>query len=85
MAISTLVTKTTKEDDVTLKQIPYLHYLIRFKKNKVQVLINLTNKGNTMIPAYVFKLSLQVYRINVKAQKIDSSTLNSPGKISNRI
>ena len=36
---------TSKENNVALKQIPYIYYLIWFKKNKVQALIDLGSES----------------------------------------
>ena len=50
------MTGTSKEDDVALKQISCNHYSIWFKKNKVQVLIDLGSEINIMTLAYISKL-----------------------------
>ena len=54
-----------------LDWIPCIYYLIWFKKNKVQALINFGSKVNVMTPAYLLKLGLKVRFINIKAQKIN--------------
>lgn len=74
LGFSTLVTRTSKEDNVALEQILYIYYLIRFKKNKVQALINLNNEVNAITPVYVSKLGLQIYHTNVEAQMINNFT-----------
>ena len=74
MAISALVTRTSKEDDVALEQISYIYYPIWFKKNEVQALIDLGNNINILTLVYVLKLGLRVYRTIFRAQKIDDST-----------
>lgn len=60
-----------------LKHIPCFHHPIRFKKDqgKVRALIDLGSKVNVMTPAYMAILSLKVRTTDVKAQKINSSSL----------
>lgn len=54
-----------------LKQVFYIYYLIQFKKNKLKNPINLGSKVNIIILTNIVKLSLKIYFINIKAQKID--------------
>ena len=70
------MTEASKKDDVTLERVPYVHYLLRFWKNTVDVraLIDSGSEVNAMIPAYASKLSLRVRYTDVGAQKIDGST-----------
>lgn len=72
--ISTLETGAGKE---TLVCISYIHYLVRFQKDKdnMQALINLGSKINAMNSVYVKKLGLCVRQTDVGAQKIDKSHL----------
>ena len=72
---SSSVIETSKEDDVSLQRVPCVHYPIRFKKKKVQALIDSGSEVNAMTPAYASRLGLRVYRADVRAQKIDGSTL----------
>lgn len=45
-----------------------------FKKDikNIKILINFNSKINGMIPIYLSKLSIKIYHINIRAQKIDS-------------
>ena len=55
--------KASKEDKVVIKRISYIHYPLRFhkdKENELQALINLGNKVNAITPAYAAMLSLKV-------------------------
>ena len=83
MATSSSVTETSKEDDVTLEQVPCVHYLLRFRKDTtdVKALINSGSEVNAMTPTYTSKLSLRVYHTDVGAQKIDGSTLQMFGMV----
>ena len=67
-----------KDNDLTLVRVLHIHYSPRFQKsnkNKGRALINSGNKINAMTLAYELKLGLQVCQTNVKAQKINVSTL----------
>lgn len=59
---------------MTLKRAQYICYLIWFKKNKIQILLNSGNEVNAMTPAFASNQSLKTCYIDAKAQKIDSST-----------
>lgn len=68
--------KANKEDEVVLKKVLYIHYLLQFrknKKNKMQALINLNSKINIITPIYIVKLGLKIRRTNIGAQKINGS------------
>ena len=76
-ATSSSETETSKEDDVPLQRVLYIYYPIRFKMKKVQTLIDLGNEVNTMTPAYASRLGLRVHCINIGAQRIDGSMLET--------
>lgn len=64
------ITETNKEDEIVLKKIPYIHYLLCFckdKKNKMQALNNSVSETNAMILAYILELGFKVHQTNVKA------------------
>lgn len=65
-------TEISKEDNVIRDWISCIFYLIQFKKNKVQALINFRSEVNIITPAYVLELGLKICRTNVKTQKINS-------------
>lgn len=72
--ISALVTEASKENNIILNWVLYINYLIWFKKNKVQALINSDSKVNVIISIYTLKLGLQVCHTNIRTQKIDGFT-----------
>ena len=76
LATSASVTEASQED-VVLDQISCICYLIWFKKNEVQALIDFGNKVNAMTPEYTLKLTLKVCRTDVRAQKINGSTFET--------
>lgn len=69
LTIFALITKANKEDNIALTRILYIHYLLYFykdKKNKVQALIDSSNKVSIITLAYALKLDLKICRSNVK-------------------
>lgn len=69
------MTEASKEDDMVLEKVSYVHHPIRFKKNKVRALINLNSKVNAMTLTYIAKLAFKIRLIDVGAQKIYGSNL----------
>ena len=65
------------QEDVILDQVSCICYPIRFKKNKVQALIDSGSEVNAMTLGYALKLGLKVCPTNVGAQKIDGFTLKT--------
>ena len=78
-ATSPSVIKASKEQHMSLKRVPYIHYLLCFCKDiaSVRALIDLGSEVNAMSPAYVSKLGLKVYHTNIVAQNVDDSTLET--------
>lgn len=80
MVIFAPVIELSKEDEIVLAIVPCINYPLCFQKdneNKMQALINSGNELNAITQAYILKLSFQVCRIDVGAQKIDSSILKT--------
>ena len=65
--------------EVILDWVPYIHYPIQFRKDKetIWALIDSGSEVNTMTPAYAKKLGLQTWRTDIRAQKIDESSLDT--------
>lgn len=59
---NTKVSTPTAEAFLPLKRVPYIHHLVRFKKDqaKIQVLLNSDSEVNVMTSAYAAKLDLKV-------------------------
>ena len=66
-----LVTEPSqRNDDIILDRVLYIHYPLRFRKDKkieTRALIDSGSKINAMIPVYALKLGLGVYHSNVGA------------------
>ena len=85
--VSVLVTPAPMTDtsrEIILKQVPCTWYPVRFcrkndedKDKDVKALIDSGNEVNIMYPAYATKLGLRAKEINVGAQKIDGSHLDT--------
>ena len=77
------IIEASKEEHVSLEQVPCIHYLLCFHKDTVGVrpLIDLGSEVNAMSPAYALKLDLKVHHTNIRAQKIDGSTLKIFGMV----
>ena len=73
------MTETSKENEVVLEKVPYIYYSLHFQKDiaDVKALIDSGSKVNAIISAYISKLGFRICQTNVKAQKIDSSTLET--------
>ena len=70
------MTEASKKKHVSLEQVPYIHYLLRFHKDNlgVRALIDSDSEINAISLVYTSKLDLKVYHTNIGAQKIDGST-----------
>ena len=73
LATSVPVTNSSKE----IVRIPCIHYPVRFQEEQVRALLNSGSKVNAMNPAFARKLGLHIRKINVGAQKIDGSVLET--------
>ena len=80
------MTDTSKE--ATLEQVPCIWYPIWFRQKNdededkdVRALIDSGNEINAIHPAYATKLGLRARKINVGAQKIDRSHLDTFGMV----
>lgn len=71
LAISTPMTDTSKK--MILERVPYIYYLVWFRKNKVKAPINFGNSVNTILQKYTSKLCLKICYTNVKTPKIYDS------------
>ena len=80
LTTSSLVTAASMGDTLwPLENIQYIYYPLRFRKDlrKTRALINLGSEVNAMTPAYAAELGFGVQEIDIGAQKIDSSTLDT--------
>ena len=79
MATSSSTIETSKENYVTLERVLCIHYPLRFQKETagVRALINSSSEVNAITPAYAAKLGLKIRKTDIRAQKIDSSTLDT--------
>ena len=64
-----------------LAQVLCIRYSINFRKKFVLVLFDLSSKINMVYPAFAKELGLLIRPTEVKAQKIDSTTLDTYGMV----
>lgn len=66
-----------------LERILYIYYPIRFKKDeaKIHALLDSNNEIIAMTLDYADRLGLKIRSTNIRAQKIDSSTLETFGMV----
>lgn len=64
-------------DTPPLERVLYIYELIWLKKNwaELKTLVDFSNEVNTMTPAYIDRLSLQIWPTIIKTQMIDNFTL----------
>lgn len=61
----------------TLQRLPYIQYPVKFRGDKLNVLINFGNKDNAMTSIYVTQIVFAVKFIEIGAQKINSYPLKT--------
>ena len=73
--------KNSKNGDKDLRtnlaQVPFIQYSITFQKQSVLALLDSKNKVNAIHPTFARKLGLSIKPIDVEAQKIDNTLLNT--------
>lgn len=65
-----LLIEASLKNDISLKKILYISYLLCFyknKKNKIWALLYFGSKINIILLAYLLKLGFKIHYINVKA------------------
>ena len=75
LASSTLMTGKKKKE---LEQVPCIQYPVTFK-DQLEALLDSKSKVNTMNSAFAFQLGLRIWKTNIGAKKIDSTTLETYG------
>ena len=65
------------DDSKEVVKMPCIHYPVRFEEEQVRALLDSGSEINVMSPAYIKRLGLKTWKINVRAQKIDGSTLET--------
>lgn len=83
LATSTLVTEARKKINLEVlegskfQQVSYIHYLAKFGKFSIEILMDSSSNINTMQPSFTRKLGFCICNTNVGTQKIDGSRLES--------
>lgn len=79
VAVSTTspsMTEKIEKLEIRLEWISCIWYPVTFK-NQIEALLDLRSEVNVMSPTFTSQLGLKVWKINVGAQKIDSTTLET--------
>ncbi len=77
MAVSTTsMSMIRKTEEKILEWVACIWYFITFK-DQTDALLNLESKVNLISQAFVYQLGLNIRMTNVKAQKIDGTTLET--------
>ena len=71
--------KSKNEYPENLTRVLCIHYPINFGKKSMSALFDLASKVNAVHPAFAKKLGLLIRPTNVRAQKINGTTLNNFG------
>ncbi len=72
----TSMSMTKKTEEQELERIPCIWYSNIFK-DQTKVLLDPGSKVNAMSQVFADQLSLKIWKTNVRAQKIDSTTLET--------
>ena len=64
-----------------LERVPCIHYPVQFKWDTAQALINLGSEVNAIHLTFAKQLGLPVRPTDIRAQKIDDTTLNTYGMV----
>ena len=83
LATSSSVIETSKKNDMVLKSVFYIYYLVQFKKDvnetQVQALINSKSEVNVNHPTLVKELGLSIRSTDIGVQKINGTMLDTYG------
>ncbi len=78
LATSTLMTEKKTEEE--LEWVLYIRYSTTFK-DQTKVLLDLESEVNVISQAFTHQLGLSIWKINIEAQKINDTTLETYGII----
>ena len=81
---ASVIEASKKDQEIILARVPCIYCPMQFQKDKratIWVLINSSSKINALTPAYPKQLGLRVWKIDVRAQKIDGSLVKTFGMV----
>ena len=70
----------TDGDEKVIKVL-CIYYLVQFQEKQIKALLNSGSEVNTINSNFAWKLGLKVWKINVRAQKLNSSALETFGMV----
>ncbi len=80
VAVSATSTSTTDKKTEKLEQVPCIWYSVTFK-DQTEALLDSGSVINAMSQTFAQQLGLKIRKINVGAQKIDGTTLETYGMV----
>ena len=80
MSISAIFMPVINDGKKVVKML-CIYYLVRFQEKQIKTLLDSGSEVNAINPNYTWKLRLKIWKTNVKAQKIDGSTLEIFGMV----
>ena len=69
---------TDKKTEQELEQVPCIWYFVTFK-DQTKALLDSKSKVNIRNPTFTFQLGLKIWKTNIRAQKIEDTTLETYG------
>ena len=76
VVLATSISMTDKKRKEKLEQVPCIWYPVNFN-NQTKALLDLKSEINVMSPVFASQLGLRIWKTNVRAQKIDGTTLET--------
>ena len=72
---TSILVSNNSDEEIMLKEMLCIYYAVYFQKKWIRALLDSNSKINTINSNFVWKLAFYIRKINVKAQKMDSSIL----------
>ena len=65
------------DNNEELIRMSYIYNSVQFQKEQIQALLDRNSEMNSISLDFIWKLSFNIEKTNIRAQKIDGSTLNN--------
>ena len=80
--MSILITSVPVIDDSEkVVKVFYIYYLIQVEQDQIQTLLDRESEVNAINLDYAWKLGLKIWKTNIRAKKMDGSTLKTFGMV----
>ena len=81
MSVLATSVPVTGDDKEVIVRVPCIYYPVQFQEEQVRTLLDSGSEINAMNLDYAWKLEFKIRKINIGAQKIDSSALETFGMV----